>query len=236
MLFDMHAHTKGISKCCRVEAEEIVKRAKNAGIGGIVLTNHYTESYVTDGDYEAFARRYVEEFHKTKRLGEEIGVTVVFGIELTMEFDPAVHLLIYGVPEEFIIKNPTIFNLTQKELYTLVRENGGALVQAHPYRNNTERLLDTDYLDGIEISCHPLYEGTHISKLSPIAYNAGLILTVGGDYHADTRRPKCGMYIDEEIAKNSLPEYIRSAKSVELMINEVDTEDTYTITFVRKQG
>ena len=236
MLFDMHAHTKGISKCCRVEAEEIVKRAKTAGIGGIILTNHYTESYVTDGDYEAFARRYVEEFHKTKRLGEQIGITVVFGIELTMEFDPAVHLLIYGVPEEFIIKNPTIFNLTQKELYRLVRENGGALVQAHPYRNNVDRLLDTDYLDGIEISCHPLYEGTHISKLSPIAYNAGLILTVGGDYHADTRRPKCGMYIDEEIAKNSLPEYIRNAKSVELLINEVDTEDTYTITFVRKQG
>lgn len=235
MLFDMHAHTKGISKCCRVDAEEIIKRARAAGIEGIILTNHYTENYVTDGDYEAFARRYVEEFHKARRYGEEMGVEVIFGIELTMEFEPAVHLLIYGVPEEFIIKNPTVFNLTQKELYSLVRENGGALVQAHPYRNNTDRLLDTDYLDGIEISCHPLYEGTHISKLSPIAYNAGLILTVGGDYHADTRRPFCGMYIDKDIAKYRLAEYIRTAKSVELRINEVDTEDTYTITFIRKQ-
>ena len=234
MLFDMHVHTGGISKCCRVDAEEVIKRAKAAGIEGLILTNHYTESYAIDKNYKALAEDYVEEYRKARRIGERYGIPVIFGIELTMEFDPATHLLIYGVSEDFITDNPEIFNLSQKELYRLVKENGGALVQAHPYRNNVDRLLDTDYLDAIEISCHPLYEGTHISELSPIAYDSGLILTVGGDYHADTRRPLCGVYIDEDVARYSLPKFIRETKSAELLINEVDTTDTYTITFVRK--
>ena len=32
MLIDMHAHTSGISRCCKRPAEEIVEIAKAAGI------------------------------------------------------------------------------------------------------------------------------------------------------------------------------------------------------------
>ena len=58
MLIDLHAHSSGISKCCRIPIERVIKEAKRVGLDGIVLTNHYQKNYVTDGDYAAFIRRY----------------------------------------------------------------------------------------------------------------------------------------------------------------------------------
>ena len=46
MLIDLHAHTSGISRCCRIPAPEVLRRAKEVGLCGIVLTNHYTKSYL----------------------------------------------------------------------------------------------------------------------------------------------------------------------------------------------
>ena len=43
MLIDMHSHSSGISKCCQMDAKGVVKEALNAGLDGIVLTNHYVE-------------------------------------------------------------------------------------------------------------------------------------------------------------------------------------------------
>ena len=56
MLIDMHAHTSGISTCCRIPAPDVIKAALDAGLDGIVLTNHYQRSYVKDGDAAAFAK------------------------------------------------------------------------------------------------------------------------------------------------------------------------------------
>ena len=79
MLIDLHTHSSGISHCCRIPYDEVIRTAKEAGLGGIVLTNHYPNYYVTDGDYAAFARRYTEEFRLTKAYGDSVGMKVFFG-------------------------------------------------------------------------------------------------------------------------------------------------------------
>ena len=222
MLIDLHAHTRGISKCCRIEADAVLRAAKDAGLDGIVLTNHYQKSYVKDGDYAAFAERYALEFHHAARCGEEIGCRVFFGIEVTMERYPGVHLLIYGVGEEFLRRYPEMFDFTQEELYRIVHENGGILVQAHPYRKK-DLLLDVRYLDGVEISCHPLYESAHLSALSAVAERSGLVLTCGGDYHADTYRPRCGVYLPDAFSsREKIGAYLSSAEELRLLVQEVD--------------
>ena len=92
MLIDLHAHTKGISRCCRIYAPEVLEAAKAAGLDGICLCNHYQtlgRTMEPDGDDPAaFARRYIEEFHATRELGEAMGLTVLFGIEVTTEWIP----------------------------------------------------------------------------------------------------------------------------------------------------
>ena len=233
MLIDLHAHTRGISKCCRRSAEEVVSEAKQIGLDGIVLTNHYQKNYVSDGDYAAFLKRYKEEFHHTRQCGEAIGCKVFFGIEVTAERYPNVHFLIYGVDEDFIDRYPLLFDYAQEELYRTVKENGGILLQAHPYRRQ-DRLCDVSLLDGVEISCHPLYEGTHIDALTALAAREGLLLTVGGDYHGDTYRPQCGVYLPDTLGSGKeIGAYLASAEMLRTRVQEVDGSSPYDVTFCR---
>ena len=233
MLIDLHAHSSGISKCCRIPIGQVIEQAKTVGIDGLVLTNHYQKNYVSDGDYAAFAERYIAEYEYAAQLVVGSDFRIFFGIEVTMEKHPGVHMLVYGVDPDFLRKNPTLFDLTQAELYHLAHEAGGILVQAHPMRR-VDRLMDPRCLDGIEISCHPLYEGTHIAELMPIAEQNGLILTAGGDFHADTHRAKCGVYLDDAILSvKQLADYLAAAAQVRLCVQEVDARESYDVEFQR---
>lgn len=233
MLIDLHAHSSGISKCCRIPIEQVIEEAKKVGIDGLVLTNHYQKNYVTDGDYSAFAARYIAEYEYAADLVRNSDFRVFFGIEVTMEQHPGVHMLIYGVETEFLRAHPTVFDYTQEELYQLVCEVGGFLVQAHPMRRQN-RLLDTRFLDGIEISCHPLYEGTHIDELTPIAEAADILLTAGGDFHADTHRARCGVYLDDAITTSKqIAYYLATTDKVKLCVQEVDSRGSYDVVFCR---
>ena len=237
MLLDLHAHTGEISKCCRIPAALVVKRAKEAGLDGIVLTNHYQKSYAEGGDCDALAKRYVAAYEQARTLGEEIGQRVFFGIEVTLDKYECAHLMIYGVTPHFILQNPAIFDDTQEALYKKVHAAGGVLVQAHPYRVG-EHLLDTKYLDGVEISCHPLYKsGTQLARLSLLAEKRGLILTCGGDYHADTYRPCCGVYLPDDLADGvALGNYLKNAKEIHLLVQEVDGSTPHRVTYRRSTG
>lgn len=233
MLFDLHAHSGGISVCCRIPGEKVVEEAAAAGLDGIVLTNHYQHSYLKSPDGQEFVSRYLKEFEITKEAGEKHGVKVLFGIEVTMDFASNVHLLIYGLGEEFLRKYPLLFTYSHEELYRLVRENGGALIQAHPFRNGSH-ILDTRYLDGLEVNCHPLYLHSYKDELEAAAKEASLILTVGGDYHADTYRPLCGTYLPDSVTDEVLlARYLKETKSISLHVHEPGAEAPYDFTYQR---
>lgn len=198
MLIDMHAHSAGISKCCKVPYERALMQAVLRGLDGVVLTNHYSKSYLKGASPAEFAERYIAEFQAAKAYGETIGCKVFFGIELTMEPHDQLHMLIYGLGPDFLRKYPDIFDYTQKELYRLVQAEKGLMVQAHPYRKNCY-LLNPLLMDGIEINCHPKYGDTYAPKVRSVAARYGLLVTCGGDFHADTYRPLCGMELPEDV-------------------------------------
>lgn len=234
MLFDLHAHSAAISVCCRIPGEVVVKEALRAGLDGIVLTNHYQHSYLQSTDGQEFVTRYLREFEETKAAGEKLGIRVLFGVEVTMNFASNVHLLIYGPGEDFLREYPLLFTYTQKELYRLVHEAGGVLIQAHPFRNGST-ILDTRYLDGLEVNCHPLYKNSHKDTLAEAAETEGLILTVGGDYHADTYRPLCGTFLPDTITnEKSLARFLRETETITLRVHEPNTPEPYDFLYKRK--
>ena len=221
MLIDMHAHTSGISKCCKIDGKNMLIVAKEKGIDGVVLTNHYDKSYITV-DSKELAERYVNEYFYVKRCADELGMKAFFGIEVTMAKHNNVHMLIYGVDCDFLMKYHDIFDYEQEELYKLVKENNGILVQAHPLRRGINVLLDLKYLDGVEINCHPLYDNTHLEFLDNLAKENNFILTCGGDFHNDTYRVKCGVYFENSINNmNDLVEFLKTTKEINLCIQEV---------------
>ena len=221
MLLDMHAHTSGVSLCCRWDAKDVVFAAKNARIDGIVLTNHFQGNYVKDGNFDAFAQRYVDEYLLAKRIGDEAGVKVFFGMEVTMEKLANAHLLVYGVDADFAIAHPTIYSYTQKQLYDAVNACGGALVWAHPFRGGLSDKVDLALLDGLEINCHPKYGSTFANQVSEIAKLHDLSLTCGGDFHADTYRPVCGMMTEAPVQNSKQVALLcKKRQTVKLLVQE----------------
>ncbi len=232
MLVDLHAHSSAISLCCRIRGAQVIDAAIENGIDGIVLTNHFQKSYMTEIGEEEFIRRYIQEYYLTKEIGEEKNFKVFFGIEVTMEKYSNVHMLIYGVEPAFLEETKGICDLTQEELYTLVKEKGGILVQAHPYRNGTT-VLDTNFLDGVEINCHPLYKNSYREEITLVAFENGLRITSGGDFHADTYRPVCGMYLPDDVAgEKALKDYICTAEKITICHHEPEAENPVDIEFV----
>ncbi|MBQ4623437.1 MAG: hypothetical protein IJB51_02710 [Clostridia bacterium] len=233
MLIDPHAHTSGISRCCRIPAPEVIEHAKSVGLGGIILTNHYQKSYLENDDAAAFAAAYVKEYEYAKACGDEAGFAVYFGVELTMDFDTRLHMLIYGVEPSFVLENPRIFELSLPELSHLIHENGGILVQGHPYRGGATP-QDPRYLDGIEVNCHPIYKNSHEDDVTEIAMEHNLILTSGGDYHADTYRPHCGVYIPDDLPDGiAVAEYMKTTPTLRILVQECDAPDWHEVEHTR---
>lgn len=231
MLIDLHAHSSGISRCCRIPYDAVIQAALKVGLCGIVLTNHYQKSYVKDDDCSAFAHRYTDEFRSAKAYGETVGCKVFFGAEVTMERYDGAHILLYGIEESFIENNPALFDLTQEELYEKVKAVGGTVVQAHPYRKKPH-LLDVRFLDGVEVNCHPLYGKSDFADMVEIAAENRLLLTCGGDYHADTYRPKCGVRLPDHLQSGAeIGRYLLTASELTLCIHEPNTESPYSFTW-----
>jgi len=222
-LIDLHAHSSGISTCCKCDFREGIDRAKSAGLDGFVLTNHYTKSYVEKKNYRALAEEYLREYAAAKEYGDSVDFRVFFGIEVTAELYEGVHLLVYGIPPEFLSEHPQLCNDSQQELYREVHRAGGILVQAHPYRGKP-RLMDLEDLDGVEISCHPHlhYGGSFKTEMAEIARQNGKLLTCGGDYHADVRyRPRCGVFVPDGISDGiALKDYLLRERNLRLRVHE----------------
>ena len=152
-------------------------------------------------------------------------MTVFFGIEVTTELYHNVHLLIYGVKESFLEQYSTMYDYTQEQLYRTVKEHGGILIQAHPFRNGT-KVLD---------SAFPLYRTSDRDAVLAVADRTGLLVTCGGDYHADTYRPLCGTFLPDTITDSiALGAYLRAAQTVRMQVHEPCTQSPYNFSYTRK--
>ena len=233
MLIDMHAHTSGISRCCRTDADGVLRAAKDAGIDGLILCNHYDAGYVDESGPAAFAEKYIAEYYHTAMVAAEMGMRLYFGIEVTARRHGGAHILLYGMEPAFVREFPEIYDCTLAEMYEMVHARGGIVVQAHPFRGKGQ-LLDTSVLDGVEINCHPLYDATHCVRMQEIAHEAGIIVTCGGDYHADTYRAICGTYFPDTVLRYAdIIAHLKNTPEVKMHVHELRTEDHKDVVFVR---
>lgn len=236
MLIDMHAHTSGISRCCRATAREVLETARRVGIDGLILCNHYQEYYLDEGGAPAFARRYIEEYEKTKAIADEMGMPLYFGVEVTAKLHNDAHILLYGLTPEIVETHPEIYRYPLSDMYALTHARGGLVVQAHPYRGGGH-VLDTAYLDGLEINCHPLYDATHRHRLMDIARQEGKFVTCGGDYHADCYRAICGVHFsDEKREYADLLSHLEDASQIRLRVHELGADKPEEAVFEKENN
>ena len=201
MLIDAHIHSKGISLCSRLSYREMLDQCAEDSVDGIVLTNHLKENYIGKEPYSAWKERYVEEYNAAREYGASIGVTVLFGVEVTLSINPVVDYALYGIDEQEFLHSPVLYALSQRELFTYCTDRSALLIQAHPYRNGAVP-QDPRYLHGVEINCHPLYKTNEQTRVTAFARKHGLLLTCGSDYHGDTYKPHCGVEIPDGLSSS----------------------------------
>ena len=109
MLIDLHTHTFPKSQDSLLEPEELLRRAKEAGLDGVCLTEH--DGFWDPDTLADWSRRY--------------GLLVLPGCEVTTEEG---HLLVFGLDRYIFGMHHASF------VRELVDRCGGVLVVTHPYR------------------------------------------------------------------------------------------------------
>ena len=227
MLIDLHAHS-ALSRCCKIDGKDNLIVAKEFGMDGFVLTNHYDKSYLINDDKIEYANRYINEYYYVKKCSIELGIKCFFGIEVTMSKHNNCHVLVYGVSPEWLVNYPNLYDLEMSELYELVHKYNGIVVQAHPLRKNINVLLDTKYLDGIELNSHTINEGPHTEEILEIAKANDLLVTSGGDFHNDAPRAKCGVYLPDDLNETmDIVNYLKNSVEYKMVVQE--TKDTSSV-------
>lgn len=186
--FETHLHSKSCSACAVSDPSEIIEAAVKHNYAGLVITNHfYHGNTAVDRNlpWEEFVDAYEKDYLELKRLGEENGITVFFGLE--EGFAPGREMLIYGVEPKVFKDHPEFIMMSAKEKVDFVHKNGGVCVCAHPFRNreyipDPDTAPDPKLFDGIE-GYNFCNEESENEKAMLFGINNGKFITSGSDCH-----------------------------------------------------
>jgi predicted metal-dependent phosphoesterase TrpH len=122
MLIDLHVHSHH-TRGCSLVPRDLVRRAREAGLDGIVLTDVNT----------------LEGLEEIRAAGREEGLLALCGVELTTDRG---HYLCYFPDPARVPAPPQVFGSTPwpvRDVLRRVGELGGVAVAAHPYDKTIER-------------------------------------------------------------------------------------------------
>ncbi len=188
---ELHAHTKPISSCSHVSAEELVEIYSEYGCHTIVITNHLYGERWTAGDPFARAEEYLEDYRAAKSAGKKCGLTVLLGVEIRFPENKNDYL-IYGVSEADIPKFIGYLDSGIEVFYKECKTDTNLILQAHPFR---DKMVPPKLgsLDGIEsFNLHPNHN-SRIGMASRYARENGLIMSGGTDFHEAPHKAMCLM-------------------------------------------
>ena len=210
---ELHCHTKHVSRCAGHDAEGIVEMYLEAGYTSIVITEHLaagTFVNMQDKSLEEQMEHFVQGYRKVKEAAKG-RLNILMGAEVNFAGTLSTDYLIYGLEEEFYHRCPDVYTQNKYWTASLVRNNGGVFIQAHPFRTNCA-VTEEFVLDGIEVwNGHP-FQKNHNRIAREFAKDyPNYILTSGGDHHDDNMYPDAGILTREPIVtEKQLAEVLRS--------------------------
>lgn len=198
--YELHCHTGCVSRCGRVEPEEIVKLYKSKGYNGIVVTDHYSPmTFTPNWCPQKQIDFYLSGYRRMKAAAGD-DFTVLLGIELRHYFT-ANDYLIYGIDEDFLYSSGNLMKPWEKEVFRLVKERGYLIYQAHPFRVGIRR-CNPDYIDGVEI-----YNGktgkAENQKAFEWAKENDKLMVSGSDFHTVKNLARGGIITDNPVKNNN---------------------------------
>lgn len=227
--YETHLHTWPVSGCGQARVPKALDFYKRMGYDGVILTNHFLDGTLNipkDAPYEDKIHFLFSDYELALEVGKEIGIRAFFGTELSYK---GTDFLVYGLDKKWFLNHPEIIEMKKSTQLPYLMENGGFVVQAHPFR-------ECSYIDhirlfprcvhGVEIVNATLKDAEN--KMAKIyAEQYGLFVTAGSDNHKGPKQRKlAGMEFEEPIL--SIFDYIEKVKSgkgkIFTLINEEGIE------------
>ena len=161
-LYEMHCHTNISSRCGSFTPQELVHTYHSQGFAGVVVTDHFFNGNCSVDSalpWNEMVEKYCSAYEQVKEEGDKVGLKVFFGFEYSANNNPlgregykdrnpssGTDFLIYGLDKEWLLsKDKSILELSVNEFMKMVRQDGGFVVQAHPFR------LAKSYMDHISL-------------------------------------------------------------------------------------
>ena len=204
MLIDLHTHTHPSSWDSFLTPDELVEQCKEAGLDGLVLSEH----------------DWAWEPDEVTELARRHNYLVLAGMEINTEDG---HILVYGTHEY-------VFGMHRAhELAEHVERHDGVMVAAHPYRRQAPWVWDDEqqWADALErAERNGAYRYTAAMEIlngrgnlnenlfsQRLAERTGMPSTAGTDSHATEDIGKAATYFERDITnERELIEEIRAGR------------------------
>jgi len=125
------------------------------GYSGIIVTDHFFNANCALSrklPWEEWVNRFYRGYEEAKEAGDRQGLDVFFGWEET--FEGCDDYLIYGLDKQWLLEHPEVRSWTRGQQYKAVREAGGCVIQAHPFRQRAyipRVVLSAGCVDAVEV-------------------------------------------------------------------------------------
>ena len=185
-----HLHTRPVSTCSQLEADELIRLHKEAGYDTVIISDHFSRYHYAKLEidmgqtmtWERYVDLFLTGYEGAKAAGEKYGVRTLFSVELSLGVD---HFLLYGAGKDFLMARKDLFDLTAEELYAHAKAHGVTVIQAHPLRDGkcTPHPL---CVDGFEVlNSHPRHNNYNDEVLAIAEQYPHLLRTAGSDVHRE---------------------------------------------------
>ncbi len=205
--YEIHLHSSACSACSISTSIELVDAAVAAGYSGMVITNHfYYGNTCVDRSkpWDEFVEAYKQDYLSAKEYAKQFDFDVLFGVEES--YERGKELLIYGLEPDKLKEAPYSFNHDLSAISDFVRDNGGFIVAAHPFRKrdyipNPNKEPDIRKFDALETDN---YFNTIEDNNKAIAFakKHNMPRTSGGDIHRAKDFGNSGLAFNYRIRDN----------------------------------
>lgn len=201
--YELHCHTKNVSKCGRLDAADAVRLYKDAGYSGMVITDHFSPMTFSLGEHfnkKAAVTHFLEGYKKAKAL-ESDDFKVFLGVELRF-YATVNDYLVYGIEEKDLYELPFLLPLYLRRASRLLRERGCLVVQAHPFREFIAR-ANPALLDGVEVlNGKTPKELNDKAEAWALSFKKSAVMTGGSDCHRESQLGTGGIITESKLESN----------------------------------
>ena len=236
--YETHLHTYEASLCAGTHAEDYPAYYKSMGYSGIIVTDHFFNGNTRIPVYDDWNKRINEfclGYEHAKEAGDRIGFPVFFGFEFNFSGD---EFLIYGLDKKWLLDHPDLLSYSRTKLYDTVHQDGGLMVQAHPFRERgylSEINLNPETCDAME-AYNAGNDLINNQQCELYCKQKGIFMTAGSDMHnAGSIPPEAHYGMQFETPLTDIHDYVRRILNREGTLIVPEEERRITITEIKNK-